>query len=60
MTEVNENQNAGGIIGAFQTGSVDHTYSIETLNLVNGGRFNSNQFKSCNGSRNERLEPSYH
>ncbi len=35
MSEVNLNQNAGGIIGSFQTGSIDHTYNIGTLNLVN-------------------------
>lgn len=37
MSEVNQNKQAGGIIGAYQTGSVDHAYQIGTLNIVHAG-----------------------
>lgn len=37
MSEINSNGGCGGIIGGFQTGSVDHAYNIGTLKIVNTG-----------------------
>ena len=48
MSEVNLNQNAGGIIGSFQTGSIDHTYNIGTLNLVNNANCLSSKLAMIN------------